>query len=150
MKLLILGTLCLFACATPSITRDKAKTTYTSDAKLSHYITEFFLDCRAILGTDECSPQIDLKLEIKTLDEHTLGICYVYPYTGKRLIQIDPDIIGQYNERLVVYHELFHCVLNRQHFDDSLDIMNTFEVEENTFKIYKDWQSYITNTFKRK
>ena len=74
----------------------------------------------------------------------------IYPYNGKRLIEIDPAIIGQYNEKIVTFHELFHCVLGRPHYDSEIDIMNAYELEENTNIIYLNWREYLREVFFRK
>lgn len=151
MKLcIVLGSLCAIACATPSIKRDKIGLTYTADERLSHYVTEFLVDCRALLGESICSPPISLQVTIAPLDDTTLGMCSVYPYSGRRLVEIDPAIVGQYNERIVTYHELFHCILGRPHYDGEMDIMNTYEIEENTKAIYLNWREYVRAVFIRK
>lgn len=149
LYMLIICALFSTGCATPSITRDKIGFTYTADAGLNHYITEFMSDCRIYLGVIYCNPAINLSVTIAPLDENTLGLCTVYPYVGKRTVEINSNIIGKYNERLVVYHELFHCILNLPHYDNEMDIMNAYESENSTQEIYLNWISFVRKTFLR-
>lgn len=147
--LCVVGSICAISCATPEIKRDKIELSYTSDNQLAHYVTEFLANCREFLNENSCNPPINLQVTIAPLSENTLGLCTIYPYNGKRLVEIDPAIIGQYNERLVVYHELFHCILNKPHFDSEIDIMNAYEVEEQTKIIYINWREYVRAVFLR-
>lgn len=136
-------------CATPSITRDKVGFTYLADKGLEHYVIEFVADCRTYLDDKLCNPSINLTVSIAPLNDNTLGLCTVYPYAGKRTVDIHRSIIGQYNERLVVYHELFHCILNLPHHDNEIDIMNSYESEHSTQEIYLNWISFVRKTFLR-
>jgi len=62
---------------------------------------------------------------------------------------LDDIVLNQYNEKAVIYHELYHCVLGKPHFDDELDIMNTYEVDENTVRMYENWSEYTKKVFTR-
>jgi Zn-dependent peptidase ImmA (M78 family) len=64
-----------------------------------------------------------------------LGICYTY--TDKTpLIRIDEAIwktLDEVERKLLIYHELGHCILNKDHDDDSNNIMNTLDVDSQYF-----------------
>lgn len=136
------------ACATPDTKRDIAGFSYTADKRLSHYVTEFLADCGNYLSESVCKPRIDLTVTVSKLPDNILGQCSVYE--GRlRAIQLDDIVLNQYNEKAVIYHELYHCVLGRPHFDDELDIMNTYEVDENTVRMYENWSEYTKKVFTR-
>lgn len=138
----------IIACATPETARDIAGLNYRSDNRLTHYIESFLSDCRLYLSERECDPPIDLQVTVTDLDELVLGQCTVYA-NRLRLVQIDRATLNQYNERTVMYHELYHCVLGKPHVDGELDIMNTYEVLENTQQIYANWSFYVGKVFLR-
>lgn len=139
----------LGACATPSTTRDKITgISISSDDRLKEHVNQFFVDCKKYLSVTECSPAIDLRVSVKDLNGDTLGLCTIY-HSPLRMVEIDTSVIGNYNEIIVLYHELFHCVTGSPHHDDSDDIMNSYENEETTIKIYNDWSEYVERVFIR-
>jgi len=149
MKTVSFTLLALFtACATPNIHRETVGLSYQSDNRLSHYVNDFLTDCRKYLSDSACNPSIELHVKVKQLPDDILGQCLIYQ-SKLRVIQLDDTVLNQYNEREVVYHELFHCVMNKPHVDGELDIMNSFEVEENTQQIYADWSYYVGKVFTR-
>lgn len=151
MKYIFLPMLLLnIACATPETKRDIAGFTVNSDNRLEHYVDEFLDYCINVLGDTKCRPKIDLEVSISNLEGGTLGQCTIYdkPFR-RRTIELDIGVIGQYNERAVMFHELFHCILEKPHYDDELDIMNTYEIEEYTYYIYSYWEHFVKKTLKR-
>lgn len=138
------------ACATPETKRDVAGFSFKSDNRLEHYVKDFMKYCKTVLGEDKCNPKIDLDVSIANLNDGTLGQCTIYDKPSRRRnIEIDIGTIGQYNERAVLYHELFHCILEKPHYDGEIDIMNTYEIEENTYYIYSYWDYFVKKAFER-
>jgi len=135
-------------CATPNIKRDAVGFSFTSDDRLSHYVKSFLADCRAYLSEKTCSPPIELRVIVNALPDNILGQCTVYE-SKLRTIELDDTVLNQYNERAVIYHELFHCVMNKPHHDGELDIMNAYEVDENTLYMYAHWPYYVGKVFLR-
>lgn len=147
--LTIFGIACLtVACATPSIERETVGFSFKSDERLSHYVTEFLADCRMYLPETVCFPSIELHVTVNQLPDNILGQCMVYQ-SKLRTIQLDETVLNQYNERAVMYHELFHCITNKPHFDDELDIMNTYEMDVYTLRMYDNWSFYVGKVFTR-
>lgn len=122
-----------------------------SDEKLRPLVSEFFSYCTNILSEDSCFPKIELQLKIAELSDNTLGQCTVYAKPDYlRVVEIQPEVVTGYNLRAVLYHELMHCVLDKPHYDDEIDIMNSYEYEQNTQVIYLDWVKYVKTALLRK
>lgn len=52
------------------------------------------------------------------------------------------------SERLaLIYHELGHCALGLDHYDEKPDIMNTYILNE--FELEKNWDKLVTIMFER-
>ena len=128
------------ACATSA----PDKITISAAEKLQPMVNEFFSYCTMYLSRDKCFPKIDLRVRINKLPENILGQCTVYDKPEYlRIIEIQPDVVENYNFRAVMYHELFHCVLNKPHFDGEVDIMNAYEHEEHTKIMYDNWETFV-------
>lgn len=121
-----------------------------SDENLKPLVNEFLKLCEITLSRGVCTPEIELHVRSKPLNDDTLGHCLVYDNPEfLRVIEIDNQILNAYNLRAVMFHELFHCVLGKPHYDNELDIMNTYEIEENTKIIYDDWETYVKKVLLR-
>jgi hypothetical protein len=48
----------------------------------------------------------------------------------------------------LIYHELGHCALGLDHYDDSTDIMNTYILSD--FEIGEEWNKLVSNLFRRR
>ena len=131
-------------CATPNLNQLNVLT----DERLSHYVNDFLSECRLYLPDSKCSPPIDLRVIVTSLPDNILGQCSVYE--GRlRTVELDNTILTQYNEKIVMYHELYHCVLGIPHYDNEPDIMNTYENDEITQYIYNNWSEYTKRVFTR-
>lgn len=140
----IIGFFIFTGCAS----NDNGPLTYQVDTRLTEYVTDFFADCHKNLSAALCSPPIDLKVYVTALPDDTLGECTIYE-NRLRKIKIDESILDNYNLRIVTYHELFHCVTNTPHYDNEMDIMNTYEYEENTRYMYDNWDYFVGKVFTR-
>ena len=103
-------------------------------SELAEDVKSFMKDCQAVLGFSKCNPSLDIKIKVKKLKEQKLGTCYFYDgaFKYKRLIVMSEDIIGTEYQKIVMYHELIHCLLDQEHTDDEIDIMNTYMSPKNT------------------
>lgn len=123
------------------------------DIGLKPYVDKFYAVCQKYNPNPEsCTPLIKLTVRVKQTEENILGVCYVYdkPYEYVRVIHINPQVV--LNETLltvVMYHELMHCVLGYQHFDDQLDIMNSYLNDESTAYFLKYWDFFLQTVFDR-
>jgi len=121
-----------------------------SDDNLKPYVTEFLRICESTLNPDKCLPNINLYVRTKELTDDTLGQCLVYDTPNfVRVIEIDTETLNSYNLRAVMFHELFHCVMGKPHYDNEIDIMNSYEYEQNTRYIYDNWDYFVGKVFKR-
>lgn len=141
--------LALFGCATnkPDTTKHF---TLLVDERLNSYVSSFILDCNQYLTPSECSPPIHLTVSVSPLPEDIYGQCSIYENSPKRVIEIRPDVVTGYNVWSVVYHELYHCITNTPHYDNEIDIMNSYEIAENTLQVYASWPEYVKKVFLRK
>lgn len=74
--------------------------------------------------------------ETKTI----LGRCWLSS-TESPTIDIDPEEwerLGPTSKHLLMYHEMGHCVLKRDHFDDGDSIMNTYLLSSVKFEKNKE------------
>lgn len=122
----------------------------TANEAMRPIVNEFFSYCAKYLSKEECFPKIELQVKVSTLADNILGQCSVYERPDYlRRIEIQPAVVHGYNLRAVLYHELFHCVLDKPHYDNEPDIMNAYEYEENTRYIYDNWDYFVGKVFKR-
>lgn len=120
-------------------------------SELKDDVKEFMVDCNYVLGYAKCNPSLDIKIKIKPLKEQRLGTCYLYSgaLQYKRVIVISEDIVGTEYQKIVMYHELIHCLLHQEHMDDEIDIMNTYMTRKNTMYMYKSWDYFVTKALLR-
>lgn len=83
-------------------------TNYTIDSEFDNYVSKF-----------EQQIEVDVELDIgfNKLEYPIVGSCYVYT-TGYKEIIIDPDFwfnTIQSEKEELLFHELGHCVLNKEH-----------------------------------
>ena len=124
----------------------------TFDPRLHDLIMEYLADCQRHLTSTECNKNLQIKIRIRELEEENqLGLCYTYypPYHLKRDILISPKLLGTKQLKLVLYHELTHCIFEMEHSDDKIDIMNSYSSEYKTNIIYGEWDKYLEAMFSR-
>lgn len=141
--------LAAFGCACSTTNPDMQ---VTAPVELQPIINQFVADCKKTQPENICAPPIKLFVSVNPItDSNTIGQCTVYhkPFENYRVIQLEPETVDSYQLWLVLYHELFHCVLEKPHFDDDVDIMNTFERKETTEKIYPNWDIFVQRVFQR-
>jgi hypothetical protein len=120
--------------------------------ELKPLVDEFVSDCKRFVDNESCSPQITLTVQFKELKENNLGVCYLYdyPYNHVRRIEINekikatPELL-----KVVMVHELLHCVLQIEHFDKQLDIMNSYGNLETSKYLLSHWDFYLDLVFRR-
>lgn len=91
-------------------------------------------------------PEVNVELKIVDLDDTTLGMCTIYPDNTLK-IKIDPSVLNSPIRKLVVYHELMHCVFDIEHYDDDIDIMN--KDASNDEVLIKNFNYYLQKAFTR-
>lgn len=142
----IICSLMIVACAT----REPKRMIVDTTNQLAPHVSEFFKYCKMYLDEEKCSPKILLRVKIKPLPSNVLGQCTTYTVPEYlRVVTIRPDVAVGYNMKVVLYHELFHCVLDKPHYDEELDIMNSYEDEKSTEFIYENWFNYLKAVFYR-
>lgn len=86
-----------------------------------------------VLVKQECpkiEPPRQLILEVGVLSDNNIGVCYYY--TVKRNIVVDKfywETATHQQRKQLMYHELSHCVLNKDHVQSELDYMNPYATE---------------------
>ena len=88
-------------------------------------------------------PKVDnIIITFDVLDDTKLGECEHGGFTPKVRLNITKWRGRTYwQKRVLVFHELGHCVLNKRHDDTFLNIMNTINLgdyNENTYLYYDD------------
>lgn len=121
---------------------------YKTDARLQYEITEFFHTCMAYFHRSKCMPEVDVEIKVTSLSDTTLGVCTIYPGSDKLNIVIDRKLLNNPRLRkLVVFHELTHCVFDVDHFDDDIDLMNSnADYDE---EIINNFNYYVQKAFER-
>ena len=120
--------------------------------ELQDDVFEFLADCQRHLHTHKCNQLILLTVKVQKLPEpDQLGVCYTYysPNEHVRNIYIDPSIVGTAQQKLVVYHELAHCIFEMDHYDTKVDIMNSYTYEQKALWIYDNWDFFLKAMFSR-
>ena len=145
--LMILFTSMLASCGTLAPAKKM-----TVDPRLQDDVINFLVDCERNLPYETCNPLLDVHLKVGKLPEkESLGVCITYggDWSYKRVIIISPHILGAYNQKLVTYHELSHCILGMEHYDEEIDIMNSYEYSSKTQYLGENWDYFTTIMFKR-
>lgn len=120
--------------------------------ELQDQVFEYLADCQRHLHTHQCNQRIELKVKVQKLPEpNLLGICQTFypPHDYKRYIYISPDVVGTDLQKLVLYHEMTHCLFDDDHYDDEIDIMNTYTFSNKANHIYRNWGGYLEKMFGR-
>jgi hypothetical protein len=120
------------------------------DPIMQETVNNFLSDCEKVLGREKCRPNIELQGKIRPLKEDTLGLCYIYENPEHlRRIFVDDNVTDPNLFRVVLYHELMHCVLEFPHHDDELDIMNSSADIISARSIVQFWESYVYKSLVR-
>jgi hypothetical protein len=119
---------------------------HTIDTRLQKDVVEFFDTCQQYFPTRICIPDTDLKIYVGRLPGPSIGECNIYSDKKLRVI-IDKEILSERNRRLVVFHELIHCVFDVDHYNDSVDIMN--EDSKHDQEIMDHFDFYVEKVFRR-
>lgn len=93
----------------------------------SHYV-EFMAIAKAECPRVETPQQ--LILEFGNLGEENIGVCYYYKF--KRSIVVDKFywlMATEHQRKQLMYHELTHCILNKDHIESEADYMNPYATE---------------------
>jgi len=77
-----------------------------------------------------------------------LGICFGIGY-GDIVLYNSFFKLPKKLQKLVIYHELGHCVLGLWHVDHGLDIMNSYLSKDNVYDIIENWDVLKTDMFLR-
>lgn len=121
---------------------------YKTDARLQYDITEFFHTCMAYFHRSKCMPEVDIEIKVVNLEDTTLGTCTIYPGDTVLKIVIDKSLLNNPPLRkMVVYHELMHCVFDVDHYEDDIDLMNAQSLHED--EIIKNFPYYVKRAFER-
>jgi len=140
----------LTACATTMPRAPDMPLSYI-EPQLKPLVDEFYQECKKVLG-EQCQTRITLTVKVDKLSDNTYGVCYLYdkPYQYVRQVNINHDIIiNPTLLRVVLFHELIHCVLEQEHFDTYLDLMNTYTNEKTASYLLSYWQFYLTTALER-
>lgn len=120
------------------------------DPRLSGDVNRFFSDCKKYLPEAICHPNIELDVYVKEqakMHDDSIGTCWTYSISNKRRVFISDQVINTSEQRLVIYHELFHCVTETEHIENEPDIMNPDT--SYSFIVLQDWDSYVAKAFLR-
>lgn len=117
------------------------------DEVLQPYVNEYKADKKRFLGTSSIR-RIDISFF--TLTSPIIGQCTRYN-SGYREIKVDP-IYWFFNasdaeKQILMYHELGHCDLNKEHDDSKAAIMNSNIMDGYQFIMNTDY--YIEQLFRK-
>lgn len=119
---------------------------HTVDTRLQKDVVEFFDTCQLYFPTTFCIPDTDLKVYVGRLPGPSIGECNIYSDKKLRVI-IDKEVLSERNRRLVVFHELIHCVFDVDHHTEDIDIMNADS--RNDQEIVDHFDFYVEKVFRR-
>jgi len=117
---------------------DPRKTLTTDDAFLN-YIADFEIDYAYYLNAEINVHDIPINFT-NELEKEYLGACYYYGEKRKwKEIKINTKYwtnLDEQQRKALIYHELGHCALNREHKDDyhrsfPVSIMNSYHIGVN-------------------
>lgn len=148
MKLLPVFSMLFVACGTTedilvSLMEEEYNTKVSEDLK--PYVVEFFKDCEKYGKNDECRENLH-NLEkisfIETAPDDTLGSCSLVKTEALGVVAITNGKVGikkssflqssESAKKMIVYHELGHCILRYQHAPDySFSILSPTLLEDN-------------------
>ncbi len=91
----------------------------------------------------------DRGITVADRPERILGTCF--RDDGEWHIEIDPEVFEEEEviQRVVVYHELFHCVYGMEHSDDKLYIMSPLIDTGNPNHYIRNWEPLLKREFDR-
>lgn len=93
-------------------------------------------------------PEVDVEIKVTDLEDTTLGICTIYPNNSLLKIVIDKSLLDHPRLRkMVIYHELIHCVFDVDHYENDIDLMNANSKHEE--EILRNFPYYVKKTLER-
>lgn len=119
-------------------TEKDPRKTLTTDEVFLEYVVAFEVDHAHYLDKEISVSSIPVNFG--ELEDKYLGACYYYGRKGQwREIKINKkrwEYLPEIEKKVLIYHELGHCALNREHKDDyhrsfPVSIMNTYHIAGN-------------------
>lgn len=114
-----------------------------ADNDLYPYYKDFMVFSKKKCNKIETPNQFLLTFRILKNDQ--IGLCYTYPYS-KREVFIDEfywNSATEKEKRQLVFHELTHCILDKDHVDNEMDYMNAYLLPLEEDILYKQLTSNI-------
>lgn len=68
----------------------------------------------------EIEKKVDIDIKFNTLKRPTVGVCFKYSDSNYNYVEIDSEFWYKSSfaqKEQIIFHELGHCILNRQHND---------------------------------
>jgi len=137
MRNIIFIALLLSACGTQEPERSRSANGVVAVSSFKSYLN-IFLDQASQRGVyvDVDSLIVDFSDIHITDKENVLGVCYLSPGSPP-VVNIDRvhwRSLGLVERQLLLFHELGHCLLHRDHVEDStISIMNPYLISAQTF-----------------
>lgn len=94
------------------------------DRGLQKHLEDFMALCYGRGACEEPPERLHVRWDI--LDPGIMGECRFYETPDYRIIAISSTLKGTNMVEQVMFHELGHCWLGLGHWDDDIDLMNTF------------------------
>lgn len=136
----------LFSC---NFEKEKKHQIYIHETLVPHF-QEWQFEClRRGLNPKDLTNHIDSILFDEELDDKYLGRCV----NNRAVIRVNGNLKCEwYKIRLILFHELGHCALNRKHICFSPSIMNpAFNVQKDDDGFYaKEWPFLLNDYFANK
>lgn len=120
---------------------------YNIDATLQYDASLFFQKCVHHLSKELCLPKVPLEMGVETLEWPLLGECIISTPSQLDISISDRILEEAMLRRLIVYHELAHCIFDIDHHDDDIDIMNSTSQYDLT--ITQNLDFYLKKLFDR-
>lgn len=142
LVLLVMACFMLSSCG-----RQEAVEAFYSDPAFTPYVDSFQSDSIKLKGKtqDLNNLKVIFSVENELLSKGLAGFCMMDVY-GKKTVKIEPIVwyrSGEIDRMAIVYHELGHCVLNRDHRNDLIpngtayaSIMNIYAQIDASLKDY--------------
>ena len=137
--------LCTIALATTIACSPQQHTIITQDQELADHVNHFIAEA----AKHSAAYMVPANMVVKKVEMPigTLGTCTIS--TSGLTVKLNTiywKYISKAKQTQVIFHELSHCLLNMDHYDTEVDIMNT---SENTDFNDENAQEYIQKLFNR-
>lgn len=118
------------------------------DKNIRPHLAEFLQFCKMTQYAERCTVNfantidIVLKERVSFSDENVVGVCMVYDSNLRRVIISSSRYqLESLEFKILVWHELGHCLMDMPHVTDRLHIMNPSMLTDD--EMFENWEALI-------